>query len=235
MSTAHVDRPRRFIVGLTGASGALYAERLLAALATTAHQVEIVPSKVGGEIFRQERGRSLDAYIDELVAGGARMRAWNPADFYAPFASGTQRYDGMAIVPCSAGAMGRIAFGTSPDLVSRAADVCLKEGRPLVLLVREAPFSEIHLRNMLRLRRAGAVIMPASPAFYSHPKDLTEMADSLVQRVLDHLEIDVPVFRRWRQRAGEMQPRGPRPVRARPVRARDDNAPPASGTDDPRP
>jgi 4-hydroxy-3-polyprenylbenzoate decarboxylase len=147
------------------------------------------------------------------------MRIWEPNDFYAPFSSGSQLYDGMAVVPCSAGALGRIAAGTSDDLLSRAADVCLKEARPLVLMIREAPYSEIHLQNMLTLRRAGATILPASPGFYTHPKDLVEMADSLVQRVLDHLHVEAQVFRRWRERAGTMA-------------ERDERSPDASGESD---
>src|SRR5262249_34549778 len=120
------DTSKRFIVGISGASGALYAERTLVALASTRHQVEIVPSKVGAEIFRQERQQALDRFVQTLAQQGARMRTWDPQDFYAPFSSGSQPYDGMVVVPCSGGALGRIAFGTSPDLVSRAADVCLK-------------------------------------------------------------------------------------------------------------
>jgi len=197
--------PKRFVVGVSGASGAIYTERLLEALAATPHQIEVVASKVGSEIFRQERGRSLAGCIEALVAQGAAMRAWEAGDYYAPFSSGTQRYDGMAVVPCSGGALGRIAHGTSTDLLARAADVMLKEGRPLVLLLRETPLSEVHLQNMLLVRRAGAVVMPASPGFYSHPKDLVELADSLVQRVLDHLDVNAPVFRRWRERAGEIR------------------------------
>lgn len=206
------ETARKLIVGISGASGALYAERTLAALASTPHQVEIVASKVGAEIFRQERQQALDRFIAGLVQQGARFRTWDPHDFYAPFSSGSQPYDGMVVVPCSGGALGRIAFGTSPDLVSRAADVCLKENWPLVLVVRETPLSEIHLRNMLRLRRAGAVILPAAPGFYSQPKDLVEMADSLVQRILDHLHVEARVFRRWREGAAEIRARGPRPA-----------------------
>ena len=200
--------PQRLIVGISGASGAIYAERMLSALGRTQHQVEVVASKLGGEIFRQETGRQLTKFLDELESAGARVHLWDPMDLYAPFSSGTQKYDAMAVVPCSGGALGRIAHGVSTDLLSRAADVCLKENRKLVLLVREAPLSEIHLCNMLLLRRAGAVILPASPGFYSHPKDLVELADSLVQRVLDHMGVELRVFRRWREKTGEGRERG---------------------------
>jgi 4-hydroxy-3-polyprenylbenzoate decarboxylase len=193
-------KPLRLILGISGASGAPYAQRTLLALARTPHQVEVVASKIGGEIFRQETGQSLPRFLEELAASGARLRLWDPLDFYAPFSSGSQLYDGMAVVPCSGGALGRIAHGTSTDLLSRAAEVCLKENRRLVLLVRESPLSEIHLQNMLALRRAGAIIMPAAPGFYSRPHDLVELVDSLVQRLLDHLGVEAHVFRRWRER-----------------------------------
>ena len=207
-STDSPERPaRRLIVGISGASGAIYAERTLWALSRLPYEVEVVASKIGGEIFRQETGRQLPRFLEDLTASGARFRLWDPMDFYAPFSSGTQPYEGMAVVPCSGGALGRIAHGTYTDLLSRAADVCLKESRRLVLLVRESPLSEIHLRNMLILRRAGAVILPASPGFYSRPKDLVELADSMVQRVLDHLGVEARVFRRWREHPAEGRPR----------------------------
>jgi flavin prenyltransferase len=198
---------QRLILGISGASGAIYAERMLLALSRTPHHVEIVPSKIGLEIFRQECTQPLDRVVAELNANGAHLRLWDPLDYYAPFSSGSQPYDGMAVVPCSGGALGRIAHGTSSDLLARAADVCLKEDRRLVLVVRETPLSEIHLRNMLLLRRAGAVILPASPGFYNHPKNLEELADSVVQRILDHLHVDQRVFRRWRERAADMPER----------------------------
>ncbi len=200
--------PLRLVLGVSGASGALYAERLLRALARTPHHVDLVASKIGAAIFRQESGQSLDKLVETLAAAGARLRLWARDDLYAPFSSGSQVYDAMAVVPCSAGLLGRIAAGVSDDLLSRAADVFLKENRRLVLVVRETPLSEIHLRNMLTLRRAGAVILPAAPGFYTAPKDLVELADSLVQRILDHMAVDVRVHRRWRE-----EPRRPAAAR----------------------
>lgn len=192
----------RLVLGISGASGSIYAERTLQALAKTPHTVDIVASKIGAAIFRQETGRSLESVVEKHAAAGARYRPWAPDDFYAPFSSGSQVYDAMAVVPCSAGLLGRMASGVSTDLLSRAGDVFLKEGRPLVLVLRETPLSEIHLQNMLTLRRAGAVILPASPGFYTRPKDLEELADGLVQRILDHMNVDLRVHRRWREAAG---------------------------------
>lgn len=189
----------RLVVGISGASGAPYAIRLLEALAETSHHVDIVGSKIGGEIFRQETGRALADFVERRVAAGAAFRLWKRDDLYAPFSSGSQIYDAMAIVPCSAGTLGRIANGVSTDLVSRAGDVFLKEGRRLVLVLRETPLSEIHIQNMLTLRRAGAVIMPAAPGFYTRPANIDDLVDSLVQRILDHMGVELRVHRRWRE------------------------------------
>ena len=206
----------RLVLGVSGASGAIYAERTLVALARTAHQVDVVASKIGDAIFRQETGKALAARIEQLAAAGARLRLWDRHDLYAPFSSGSQIYDAMAVVPCSAGLLGRVASGASTDLLSRAADVFLKESRPLVLVLRESPLSEIHLRNMLRLRRAGAVILPASPGFYTRPQDLDELADGVVQRILDHLGVELRVHRRWRDHPEPRRPAAaPAPPRVR--------------------
>jgi 4-hydroxy-3-polyprenylbenzoate decarboxylase len=189
----------RLVVGVSGASGALYAERLLVALAGSSHHVDIVGTKIGAEIFLQETGRSLATFVERHASAGASFRLWDRDDLYAPFSSGSQIYDAMAIVPCSAGTLGRIAAGVSTDLLSRGADVFLKEKRRLVLALRETPLSEIHLQNMLTLRRAGAVVLPASPGFYTHPRDLVELADSLVQRILDHMGVELRIHKRWRE------------------------------------
>ena len=191
---------KKLVIALTGASGAIYAQRTLMALETTPHQVEIVASKTGGDLFRQETGQHLDAFIHERVAAGADFKLWNSDDFYAPFSSGSQPYDAMVVVPCTVGFLGRAAAGVADDLGTRAADAFLKEGRKLVLVVRETPFSEIHLQNMLQLRRAGAVILPANPGFYTKPANIEELVDGIVQRILDHVGLqDVAVHRRWRQ------------------------------------
>lgn len=195
------------VLGIAGASGAVYAERTLVALASTRHQVDIVASKIGTEIFRQETGHDLARRVETWAAAGAQFRLWKPDDLYAPFSSGSQVYDAMAVVPCSAGVVGRLASGASGDLLSRAGDVFLKEGRPLVLVLRETPLSEIHLQNMLALRRAGAVILPAAPGFYTRPRDLVELADSLVQRIVDHMGLDLRVHRRWREHVASRRTR----------------------------
>ena len=194
-----MSKHKKLVVALTGASGAIYAQRTLRALEATAHQVEIVASRTGAELFRQETGQHLDAFIHECVANGADFKLWNSDDFYAPFSSGSQPYDAMVVVPCTVGFLGRAAAGIADDLGTRAADAFLKEGRKLVLVVRETPFSEIHLQNMLQLRRAGAVILPANPGFYTRPANIEELVDGIVQRILDQVGLDeIEVHRRWR-------------------------------------
>lgn len=180
---------RRLVVGVGGASGSIYARRLLDFLA--AHpvaEVDVVFSKMGRLVWNDEVGTDPASY-------GFRM--FSPGDMTAPFASGSARYDGMAVVPCSGGGLGRIAHGISTDLVGRAADVMLKERRPLVLVLRESPYSLVHCRNMVAATEAGAVIIPASPSFYSQPADLTAAVDTVVARVLDQLGIDNELMKRW--------------------------------------
>ncbi len=180
---------KRLVVGITGASGAIYAARALQFLRDeTSIEVDVVFSKTGRVVWQHEIGTDPSAY---------GYRIWNPGDFTAPFASGSARVDGMLVVPCSVGSAARIAHGLSTDLVGRAADVMLKERRPLVLVVRETPFSLIHLRNLTQLAEAGAVVMPASPGFYHQPKTIEELVDHLVARCFDRLGIDNELFRRW--------------------------------------
>jgi flavin prenyltransferase len=180
---------RRFVVGVTGASGAPYAKRLLEFLREAPGiEVDLVFTRTGRVVWNHEVG-------SDPAELGHRM--WNHGDFTAPFASGSARYDGMLVVPCSAGSAARIAHGLSVDLVGRAADVMLKERRPLVLVVRETPFSVIHLRNLTQLAEAGAVVMPASPGFYHRPQSVQDLVDHVVARALDRLGVDNELFRRW--------------------------------------
>lgn len=188
--------PRRLVVGITGASGARYAAQLLDALAEAARdgvvKADVVLSRTGSLVFHQEVGRDPAEW--GFPVHGRR-------DFMAPFASGSAQYDGMVVIPCSAGHVGRIATGVSTDLVSRAAAVMLKERRTLVLVVREAPYDLILLRNMVALAEAGALILPASPSFYSAPRDIGELVDTVNARVLDQLGVPHERSRRWAGRA----------------------------------
>lgn len=186
--------PRRLVVGVGGASGAIYAERLLGFLHANPDlaSVDLVFSRTGRLVWADEVGTDPAAY---------GFRIHNPTDMTAPFASGSARYDGMIVIPCSAAGMARIAHGMSADLIGRAADVMLKERRPLVLVLRESPYSLIHLRNMVAATEAGATILPASPSFYSRPADMLALVDTVVARVLDQVGIDNQLMRRWAGRA----------------------------------
>jgi 4-hydroxy-3-polyprenylbenzoate decarboxylase len=178
----------RLVVGITGASGLIYAERLLRFLSTTEHAVDLIVSARARQINEQECGMDFAAFGFPLYADDA-------AD--VPSLSGSQRYDGGAVVPCSMATLGRIASGVADTAIARTADVFLKERRPLVLVVRESPYSLIHIRNMEQVTLAGAVVLPASPGFYNKPKTIEALVDTIVARVLDHLGVEHALCPPW--------------------------------------
>jgi len=185
----------RFTLAITGASGSAFGVAVLKRLAAHASvaQIALLLSVIGKRCLQDETGLSTK----ELTAL-PKVVLRDERDLGADIASGSYRLDGMVIVPCSAGALGRIAAGVSETLVSRAADVCLKERRPLVLCLRETPLNRIHLENMLRVHDAGAVVMPIMPGFYSNPKDLDDLFDTFALRVLDQLGLHEADARRWK-------------------------------------
>jgi flavin prenyltransferase len=186
------------VVALTGASGAPYGVRLLDVLARNRVPVWLIASSHGMRLLHDECGiDTLDA-LREATGGDWRSVASFPdGDRGALPASGSQRTHGMVICPCSMGTVAAIAAGTSRSLVERAADVTLKERRKLVLVPRETPLSLIHLRNLVTVTEAGAVVIPAAPGFYHRPSSVAELVDFIVQRVLDQLEVDIQIARRW--------------------------------------
>lgn len=188
----------KLVVGVSGASGAPYAARLielLATLPTEAAQVAVCLSRTAPETWALEVGTDLATLPFPVYRG---------RNYDAPFASGSAGWDAMVIVPCSMSQVARIARGISDDLLTRAADVMLKERRKLVLVVREAPYSRIHLQNMLEVTGAGALVLPASPSFYARPASVRDLIDTVVGRVLDHLGLDAGIARRWGgERAGQ--------------------------------
>jgi 4-hydroxy-3-polyprenylbenzoate decarboxylase len=197
-----------YAVGITGGSGAPYALRLLGALVASGHDVHVVVSPAGEKVLQLETGlrlgRTLREKQDALaraleVVGEGRgsLRLFDPMNLAAPISSGSFPCAGMAIVPCSTGTLGRVANGISSNLIERAADVTLKERRRLVVVPRETPLSDIHLRNMLALRAAGADILPAMPAFYHRPRTIADMVDMIVGRILDRLGVENSLFFRW--------------------------------------
>lgn len=181
---------RKIVVAITGASGSIYAKVLLNKLSALSDQIEsvgIVMSDNAKDVWKQELGN--ESYMDY------DFKVYNKTDFYAPFASGSAKYDTMIICPCSMGTMARIASGVSNDLTTRAADVILKERRKLILLIRDTPYSLIHIKNMENITLAGGIICPASPSFYSNPKTLDELAATVVDRALDLAGFDIASYR----------------------------------------
>ncbi len=171
---------RRVLVGVTGASGAVYAKRLIEVLAKNRFTVEVIPSSTGKKVFEYE----LDTKLPEFIGSLPNATLYEPDNLFAPPSSGSHRTIGMVVIPCSMGTLGHIANGTVSNLLHRAADVTLKEKRKLILVLRETPYNRIHIENMLKVADAGGVILPASPAFYNKPKSIEELVDFIVERTL---------------------------------------------------
>jgi 4-hydroxy-3-polyprenylbenzoate decarboxylase len=182
---------RRIIVGITGATGAIFGVRLLEALRAAQVETHLVLSKWGLQTVEHETGLKLA----DLQERAAVVHA--TGNMAATISSGSFRTEGMIIAPCSMRTAAAIAHGNGENLVHRAADVVLKERRRLVLVPRETPLSEVHLENLLKLARMGVGILPPMPAFYNHPKSLDEVVDHIVARVLDQFDIDASFARRW--------------------------------------
>ena len=191
----------KLAVALTGASGAVYGIRTVAALLERGHHVDVTLSGAALQVLVEEMGIDLGdpPAVGQLwPRGGDLLRYFPPAQVAAPMASGSNVYDGYIVVPCSTGTMGRIAAGTSANLVGRMAEVAMKERRKLILVPRETPYSTIMLENMTRLSRAGAVILPASPGFYHQPQSIDDLVDFVVGRILSQLGItDRPGPQGW--------------------------------------
>lgn len=200
------ERKRTFAVGVTGASGAIYAVRTIAALLQRGCHLELIVTDFGRRLLHDELGpeASVDRLLDYLVARyGEGVRAGSYAlfsnrDLGAPLASGSHACDGMAIVPCSMKTLAGIANGLSRSLVERGADVMLKERRPLVIVPRETPMSLPQLRNMVRCAEAGAFVMPAMPAFYQGPKTLDDLADFMAGKILSALGFTHELYPAWK-------------------------------------
>jgi 4-hydroxy-3-polyprenylbenzoate decarboxylase len=178
----------KLVIAGTGASGAIYLQRLLQQIDCSKNEVHLVLSPFARQVVRDE--------INELDIP-AGVREHNDKSMNVPFASGSTLFEAMVIVPCTMGTLGRIAAGTSDSLIHRAADVFLKERRKLILVPRETPWNLIHLRNCASLTEAGAVIVPAMPSFYSRPSSIVEAVDTVVHRILDQVGLPVPGTYRW--------------------------------------
>ncbi|EGV30275.1 3-octaprenyl-4-hydroxybenzoate carboxy-lyase [Thiorhodococcus drewsii AZ1] len=198
-------QPNRVTVAITGASGAQYGLRLIHCLAASGVQVDLLISQAGQVVLKMEADLEIPSRPNEAEQffrthfgpQPGSIRVFGRQEWTAPVASGSNPPDAMVICPCTSGTLGRVAAGLSSSLIERAADVALKERRPLLLVVRETPFSSIHLENMLRLTQAGAIIMPASPGFYHKPTSVEAIVDFMVARVLDHLGVPHQLMRPW--------------------------------------
>ena len=192
-------------LGITGASGAPYAARLLSALVDTGCEVGVCISDSGYEVIATELygnpALPHDEVLDLFTRDHAGVTVYAKDDYSAPYASGSARVDGYVICPCSMSTLGTIATGAMANLIHRAASVALKEERRLVLVPRETPLSTIHLDNMMRLRQAGATILFAAPGFYHRPESIDDLVDFIVARCLDHLGVEHELVARWGQEA----------------------------------
>jgi len=193
-----VTTPLPLVLALTGASGAPYGVRLLEILARNRIPVWVITSEHGMRLLQEECGiGSLDALRQATGGDWSSVVNYPDGDRGALPASGSRRTAGMVICPCSMGTLAAVAAGTSRSLVERAADVTLKERRKLVLVTREAPLSVVHLRNMVAVAEAGAVVLPASPGFYHRPTEIGQLVDFVVQRIIDQVGLDLEVAPRW--------------------------------------
>lgn len=197
------DQP--IAIALTGASGIQYALRLIEQLIGSGRELYVLYSQAAQVVARMEAGIDLPGQPGEaerllserFSATPGQLHVFGRQQWTAPVASGSNPPKAMVVCPCTTGTLASIAQGVSDDLIDRAADVMLKERRKLILVVRETPFSTIHLRNMLRLSEAGATIMPANPGFYYNPESVNDLVDFMVARILDHLDVDHELTPRW--------------------------------------
>ena len=203
--------PKTICLALTGASGMPYGIRLLECLLEAGCHVQLLYSQVAQIVARQEMNLDLPArakeaeifFRERFLALPGKLDVYGREEWFAPVASGSNPPDAMVVCPCTMGTLASIAQGLASNLIERAADVVLKEGRKLVLVPRETPFSAIHLENMLRLSRAGAVVLPPNPGFYHHPQSIADMVDFVVARILDQLAVPHLLMQRWG--AGEQE------------------------------
>jgi len=201
---------RTVTLALTGASGMPYGIRLLECLLQARRRVYLIYSQAAQIVARQEmsmalpaRAKETEAYFTERFSPEpGLLQVFGREEWFAPVASGSNPADAMVVCPCTMGTLASIAAGLSKNLIERAADVMLKERRPLVLVARETPLSSIHLQNMLRLSDAGAIILPANPGFYHHPDSIDALVDFVVARILDQLRVEHTLMPRWGNERG---------------------------------
>ena len=189
---------KKIVVGITGASGSIYAKRLIEVLIEKGIQINVVATEKGKQVFKFELGINLKTWIDELSLTYSNIKLENNNNMFSGVASGSNKYDAVIILPCSMGTLAEISHGLSKNLLCRAADVALKEGRKLILVPRETPLNTIHLENMCRLSKMCVGIIHAMPGFYHHPSSIDEIVDFLIGKILDYLNIENNLFKKWK-------------------------------------
>ena len=204
MSNKSERLPKRVLVGVTGASGSIYADRLISILSKSIERVYVVVTETGEKVARHELAgnslllRCMSQKLDKSEKDV--IRVFGVQDLFAPCASGTSAPDAMVVTPCSMGTLARIATGVSGNLLERSADVVLKQRRKLLICPRETPFSLIHLRNMTSLVEAGAEMIPLMPGFYQKPKELSEVVDFCVGKIMEQLDLPHELYKQWNSR-----------------------------------
>ena len=204
MSNKSERLPKRVLVGVTGASGSIYADRLISILSKSIERVYVVVTETGEKVARHELAgsslllRCMSQKLDKSEKDV--IRVFGVQDLFAPCASGTSAPDAMVVTPCSMGTLARIATGVSSNLLERSADVVLKQRRKLLICPRETPFSLIHLRNMTSLVEAGAEMIPLMPGFYQKPKELSEVVDFCVGKIMEQLDLPHELYKQWNSR-----------------------------------
>jgi len=183
----------KIVIGITGASGSIYAVRLLKALEGSKHEIHLITSETAGRIAKYE---GQDKNLEGLLGSG-RIKQYDEKELWSSIASGSFKVDAMVVIPCSMKTLAAIAAGYSSNLITRCADVAIKEGKKLVLVPRETPLSAIHLENMLKLSRLRVVILPAMPGFYHGPKNLEDLGDFIAGKVMDSLGMANELYKRW--------------------------------------
>jgi 4-hydroxy-3-polyprenylbenzoate decarboxylase len=179
-----------YLIGITGASGSVYARRLVEELKSRGHKVEGVLSEAGQQVVKYEKESQIIDMFDVVYSN---------ENFFSPPASGTSKYKAYIILPCSMGSLGKVANGVGDNLLTRAADVFIKEKKPLIIAPREMPYSAIHLENMLKLSKLNVTIASTNPFFYYHPQNIDELINTVVGKILDQLGIEHDLFKPWKQ------------------------------------
>jgi 4-hydroxy-3-polyprenylbenzoate decarboxylase len=190
-------RMKKIVVGITGASGSIYGKILIEELLKREVFVHVICTNNGKKVMEYETGTNLDHWIEDLKKAYSNVNLEDIDNLFSSVASGSHKYHGVVILPCSMGTLGEISNGISKNLLCRAADVAIKENRKLIIVPREAPFSAIHLENMLKLSRLGVTIMPAAPGFYHKPVKIEDLVNFMVGKILDQLDIENDLFKKW--------------------------------------